>query len=76
MALGDIESLLDSRQAAKIIDKSVSWLNKERSSGRGPRFIQIGRSVRYRRADLDAYLDRSVVETIDSLSGPCRESRT
>lgn len=69
MPEGHAEPLLDSRQAAKIIDKSVSWITKERTAGRGPRFIRIGRSVRYRRADLDAYLDGSVVETMDTRAG-------
>jgi predicted DNA-binding transcriptional regulator AlpA len=42
--------------AADYIGMSVSWLNKAAVFGTGPRFIKIGRSVRYWRSDLDEFL--------------------
>ena len=32
-------------------------LRKWRCIGEGPRFVRIGRAVRYRKADLDAYAE-------------------
>lgn len=59
-------SLLRTADAAKYLERSESWLNHQRSKGLGPRFVRLGVSVRYRRADLDAYLEGSVVETADT----------
>ncbi|QNH11204.1 helix-turn-helix domain-containing protein [Xanthomonas sp. SI] len=52
--------------AAKHLGISVSTLDKMRMEGRGPRYLKIGGRVFYRRADLDAYIEGSVVETSDS----------
>ncbi|WP_369913880.1 helix-turn-helix transcriptional regulator [Xanthomonas sp. NCPPB 3005] len=52
--------------AAKHLGVSVSTLDKMRHEGRGPRYLKIGGRIFYRVADLDAYIDASVVETIDS----------
>ena len=42
-----IDPLLHPKEAAKILNVSLSWLAKARLSGTGPRFVKIGRSVRY-----------------------------
>lgn len=34
--------------------------------GRGPRYIKVGRSVRYRVSDLDEWLERHLVSTSDA----------
>jgi len=57
---------LDNASAAAYIEKSGSWLNKERSQGRGPRFLKIGASIRYMVRDLDEYLRGTARETVDS----------
>lgn len=59
-------AMVDTSTAASYIDSSPSWLNKERSKGRGPRFLKVGGRVRYRIRDLDAYLESRVRETSDS----------
>jgi predicted DNA-binding transcriptional regulator AlpA len=41
------ERLLTSRDAANFLLVSASWLAKARMRGDGPRFLKIGRSVRY-----------------------------
>jgi predicted DNA-binding transcriptional regulator AlpA len=43
----EIESLLHPAQVAKLLGVSNSWLAKSRLNGTGPRFIKIGRAVRY-----------------------------
>lgn len=57
---------LDVTGAAAYLGKSRSWLDKERSAGRGPRLLRIGGRVFYRRADLDAYLETCALETADT----------
>jgi predicted DNA-binding transcriptional regulator AlpA len=43
----DIDPLLHPAAVAKILGVSQSWLSKSRLNGTGPRFIKIGRAVRY-----------------------------
>ena len=44
-------------EAAKYLDLAESTLEKMRVTGRGPRFIRIGRAVRYDDEDLDVYIE-------------------
>lgn len=44
-------------QAATYLGLAVSTLNKWRCHGGGPVFIKMGRAVRYRAVDLDAFID-------------------
>jgi predicted DNA-binding transcriptional regulator AlpA len=48
--------LLNTREAADYIGLSKSSLDKWRVAGAPPRFMKIGRAIRYDRAVLDAYL--------------------
>lgn len=48
--------LIDEPALAFRLGVSRSTLQSWRYSGRGPRFIKLGRMVRYRNADVDAYL--------------------
>jgi hypothetical protein len=50
------------RAAAKYIGYSVEFLRHRRRAGQGPVYIQIGRSIRYRVRDLDAWLDAHAVK--------------
>lgn len=45
----------NTQQAAAHLQISASTLNKRRVFGDGPPFVKMGRSVRYRRSDLDAW---------------------
>lgn len=44
---GTFDPLLHPRDAANMLAVSMSWLAKSRLSGTGPRFVKIGRAVRY-----------------------------
>jgi predicted DNA-binding transcriptional regulator AlpA len=44
---GLLEALLTPPQAAAFLGVSLSWLAKARVAGNGPRFVKIGRAVRY-----------------------------
>jgi hypothetical protein len=50
------DPLLAPKDAAKILNVSVSWLAKSRLGGYGPRFVKIGRVVRYPPSSLHGYI--------------------
>ena len=51
--------LLTTPQAAEYLKVSVSWLNQDRGkpSPKIP-FVRLGVMVRYRKSDIDKYIDR------------------
>ena len=51
------DKLLTQQQLADELQLSLRTLERWRQQGTGPAFIQVGRSPRYRRADVDAWLD-------------------
>lgn len=65
-----LDQLLDERGAADILCYSVRALQNWRYRGGGPRFVKVsGRSVRYRRRDLLAWIDaRTVASTSEELA--------
>ena len=54
------ETYFRPREAADYLHSSESTLAKKRLNGDGPPFVRIGRAIRYRRSDLDAWMARSV----------------
>jgi predicted DNA-binding transcriptional regulator AlpA len=64
----DSGDMLDDRAAAEYIGMSVAYLRMDRLRGTvggrtpGPTYYRIGRAIRYRRSDLDAWLDTCRVE--------------
>jgi predicted DNA-binding transcriptional regulator AlpA len=51
------EDLLETpEEVAKRIKRPENWLAKVRCRGLGPPFLKIGGSIRYRRSDVDAWL--------------------
>jgi len=52
----DIDPLLHPAQVAKLLGVSLSWLAKSRLNGTGPRFIKIGRAVRYAMSAVRQYI--------------------
>jgi predicted DNA-binding transcriptional regulator AlpA len=60
---------LTPKEAAAYIRSSASTLAKKRLFGGGPRYLKIGQSVRYLKADLDAWmLTDARVSTSDTSS--------
>ena len=63
-------NLINEKQAAEKIGLSVHWLRRKRWSGGGIPFIKVsdGGAVRYRVADIEAYVDarlrKSTSETV------------
>jgi len=59
--LSDTQSnfmLLTVEQTADHLGLAVSTLNKWRCNGEGPIFVKLGRAVRYKQSDIDAYIER------------------
>jgi predicted DNA-binding transcriptional regulator AlpA len=52
----EIDSLLHPAQVAKLLGVSLSWLAKSRMNGTGPRFVKIGRAVRYAMSAMQEYI--------------------
>ena len=55
------DSYTDERGASAKLRLSVSTLQKMRVSGTGPQYCKIGKAVRYRVSDLDAYMSARIV---------------
>ena len=52
-----LNEYLNEKEVAQIYNLSVTTLRKWRLLGRGPRFVKLGRSVRYSAADLAGWLE-------------------
>ncbi|WOJ95772.1 helix-turn-helix domain-containing protein [Congregibacter brevis] len=48
--------LLNQQQLAKYLGKSKAWCERARWQGSGPRFIKLGRHVRYRVVDVEEWI--------------------
>ena len=53
---------LTERQVAEQLGLSVATLRAWRHRGKGPRFLRLGRSVRYLPADVDEFVRASTVD--------------
>jgi hypothetical protein len=63
-------SLLDVEAVARILNCSISILNKWRLLGKGPRFVRVGALVRYRPADVQAFIAEGVRTSTSKESSP------
>ncbi len=60
------DAVIREPEAARYLGMSIAWLRQSRMRGAGPAFYKYGRAVRYRLADLDAYLVAHRVEPRDT----------
>lgn len=49
--------MLTEKQVAEYLNMSVSLLRKWRMFRKGPNFVRIGRAVRYKRCDIEMWMD-------------------
>ena len=57
--------LLDQKQLAEYLGKSQAWCERARWAGDGPKFIKLGRHVRYRVEDVLTWInDQSAGEAL------------
>lgn len=52
------DPLFDTAQAAVYLHSSEPSLERFRRIGVGPKFVKMGGAVRYRRSDLDSYIEQ------------------
>jgi excisionase family DNA binding protein len=63
MALDSFQDgLLDTEQAAEYLRVGPQTIRNWRTKGRGPEALKVGSLVRYRRSDLDRWLDEECRE--------------
>ena len=56
------KAFLNTPEAAEYLGLQKSTLDAWRCRGGGPRFVKLGSAVRYRQADLDAWIESRVRE--------------
>lgn len=62
--------LLTATDLAKELNTHARTLANWRTAGTGPRFVKVGGSVRYRRSDVDAWLEkRTISSTSEAIDG-------
>ena len=54
-------TLLSAREAASLLQLSERTLERFRVSGTGPKFVRLGRSIRYRLIDIEAFIASRIV---------------
>jgi predicted DNA-binding transcriptional regulator AlpA len=64
-----LEPLLSVAQVAKLTGRAVSTLEKDRLTGHGPRYVKLGRLVRYRPADVRTWLSERVRRSTSDTGG-------
>jgi predicted DNA-binding transcriptional regulator AlpA len=65
----DLAALLTGREAAALLRLSERTMERHRASGTGPRYLALGRAIRYRRRDLLDWIERAARQ---STSEPAR----
>ncbi len=69
-AVNTNETLLFESDVSDLLKLSISWVQKARGQGTGPKFIKVGGAVRYRLSDVQEYLEERVRKsTSDSKKG-------
>lgn len=56
-------ALLDSNELARELNVSIRTLDQWAYLGKGPAYLKLGKHRRYRREDIDAWLDERTVST-------------
>ncbi len=57
-SFGQLPAILTEREAAVWSGYSVAYFQRARWEGKGPRFIKLGRNIRYREEDLLAWISK------------------
>ena len=61
--------LLNEIDAARFLGVSARTLQAWRVHGGGPRYSKLGRSVRYRQCDLDAFVEKNLTNSTSEAAG-------
>jgi len=64
-----IQSLWTQQQLASYLSKSTAWCERARWEGSGPRYIKLGRNVRYRYDDVIEWVNSNVKQSTNESVG-------
>lgn len=67
----EVKLLLTTPEAAEYLGLQPATLEIWRCRGGGPRFCKIGRSVKYRQADLEEFINNSLRSSTSDQGGRC-----
>jgi excisionase family DNA binding protein len=62
------EDLMRTKEASEYVGLGQSTLERFRIKGNGPKYCKLGGAVRYRRADLDTWLEASLINSTSETS--------
>jgi predicted site-specific integrase-resolvase len=55
-----VTELMSQHELAALLDINAATLANWRSAGRGPRYVKLGGKVKYRKLDVEAFINSSV----------------
>jgi len=55
--------MLTEKQVATMLSITQQTLRNWRQQGKGPKYVKVGGSIRYRYTDVELYLEKNAVET-------------
>lgn len=64
-----MEKMLSEKAAGNLLGRSEATMKLNRRLGKGPVYYRIGRTIRYREADLNSYIQRCRVEPVANSGG-------
>jgi excisionase family DNA binding protein len=70
-----ITGLLSTKEAARLLAIHHNTLCKWRIRGVGPRFVKAGHVIRYRRSDIEAWLQSRTYENTTEYTGRAKEQQ-
>jgi predicted DNA-binding transcriptional regulator AlpA len=59
----NLPRLMNQRDLASYIGKSTAWCERARWAGEGPRFIKLGRHIRYKSEDVMAWIEENAKQS-------------
>jgi predicted DNA-binding transcriptional regulator AlpA len=63
-----MEKILNEKEVALATRLALPTLRNWRSLGRGPAYLKLGKAIRYRESDVQAYVEKSRIEP-DGIDG-------
>lgn len=64
----NLDALMTGREAAALVRLSERTMERHRTAGTGPRYIALGRAVRYRRRDLHDWIERGTRQSTSEVA--------
>ena len=58
-----MERMLTEKQVATMLSITQQTLRNWRQQNKGPKYVKVGGSIRYRYTDVELYLEKNAVET-------------